>query len=143
MKNLTFPILLLILACSIPKTATKATTYPLLDNRTFKLTEISSDKSYGYSQKNAVQVGGAKDQIGPTNERRFLNALTGPNGEQISYYRAGSCCAVKSKNAPFGDKVLLDNYRVTYQGWGDTVSIYINMYDTGELKAPVGFKFKK
>lgn len=143
MKKIALPLLLLVAACTAPKTISKATSYTLLNNETFKITEISTDKSYGYSPKNAVQVGGVKDQQGPMNERRYLNALTGPNGEKITYSRSGSCCAVKSKNALYGDKVLLDNYRVTYPGLGDTVSIYINMYDQGELKAPVGFKFKE
>ena len=80
----------------------------------------------------------------PLSERRFLNALAGPNGEEISYFRAGSCCAIKSKNDPFGfGEVLLDNYRVTWKGAKDTISIYINMYDYGTLKAPVGFTIKK
>lgn len=38
---------------------------------------------------------------------------------------------------------MLDNYRVTWEGSTDTVSVYINMYDYGELKAPVGFTIKK
>lgn len=38
---------------------------------------------------------------------------------------------------------MLDNYRVTWEGSKDTVSIYINMYDYSELKAPVGFTIKK
>jgi phosphatidylserine decarboxylase len=38
---------------------------------------------------------------------------------------------------------ILDNYRVTWEGSKDTVSIYINMYDYGVLKAPVGFSIKK
>ncbi|ULC59337.1 2-dehydro-3-deoxyphosphooctonate aldolase [Flaviramulus sp. BrNp1-15] len=96
------------------------------------------------SPKNPVEVGGYKDSEGPRNERRFLNALAGPNGEKISYYRAGSCCPVKSDNDPFGfGSVMLDNYRVTWENSKDTVSIYINMYDSGKLKAPIGFTIKK
>jgi hypothetical protein len=68
--------------------------------------------------------------------------LAEPNGERISYFRAGSCCPVKSKNGFMGT-ALLDNYRVTWTGSKDTVSIYINMYDYGELKAPVGFTIRK
>jgi nicotinic acid phosphoribosyltransferase len=80
-------------------------------------------------------VGGVDKQEGPLNERRFLDALVGPNGEEISYYRAGSCCPIKSKNDPFGvGSVLLDDYRVTWKGAKDTISIYINMYDYGTLK---------
>ncbi|HLW31912.1 MAG TPA: hypothetical protein VKX40_06600 [Aequorivita sp.] len=142
MKNLLYiGILTLIFSCSSTKPAFKAN---LKNNQTFEITEISTDPKYGLSEKNPVQVGGVDKQEGPLNERRFLNALAGPNGEEVSYFRAGSCCPIKSKNDPFGlGSVMLDNYRVTWKGAKDTISIYINMYDYGTLKAPVGFTIKK
>jgi hypothetical protein len=131
-----FGITFMLLSCSATiKTA-------LLDHQTFLLTEISADPSYGLSEENPVKVGGADKKEGPKNERRYLNALAGPNGEKVTYYRAGSCCPVKSKNGLMG-MAILDNYRVTWEGSKDTVSIYINMYDYGVLKAPVGFSIKK
>ncbi len=99
---LTFGILLFLLSCSSSKQISKNTQQILRDNNTFVITEISTDKTYGLSPKNPVEVGGIKDSQGPKNERRFLNALAGPNGEEISYFRAGSCCSIKSNNNPFG-----------------------------------------
>ena len=122
-------------SCSTSKQVAKT---KLLNNQTFLLTEVSTDKTYGLSEKNPIEVGGADKSEGPLNERRFLNALAGPNGEKITYHRAGGCCPVKSKNGFMG-MAMLDDYRVTWEGSKDTVSIYINMYDYGELKAPVGF----
>lgn len=140
MKKLIFiSIAIILVSCSVVKKTGRA---ELLNNSTFKLTEISTDPTYGLSAKNPVEVGGVDMGEGPTNERRYLNALAGPNGEKISYYRAGSCCPVKSKNGIMG-MAMLDNYRVTWKGSKDTVSIYINMYDYGTLKAPVGFTIKK
>ena len=144
-------ILFVLLACSSTKDisnntkqSSKNTAQILRDNYTFLVTEIATDKTYGLSPKNPVEVGGAKDSEGPTNERRYLNALAGPNGEKISYQRAGSCCPVKSDNDPFGfGSVMLDNYRVTWENAKDTISIYINMYDSSQLKAPVGFTIRK
>lgn len=132
---------LTVFLCSCASTKKTAKT-PLLDNKTFLLTDVSSDPTYGLSRKNPIEVGGADKSEGPMNERRFLNALAGPNGERVSYARAGSCCPVKSKNGFMGT-AMLDNYRVTWEGSKDTVSIYINMYDVGALKAPVGFTIKK
>ncbi len=134
-------LLILIISCSSTKQAVKTN---LKNNQTFEITGISTDPTYGLSEKNPIQVGGVDKREGPLNERRYLNALAGPNGEEISYYRAGSCCPIKSKNDPLGmGSVLLDNYRVTWTGSKDTISIYINMYDYGTLKAPVGFTIKK
>lgn len=141
MRNLFyFGVLGLILSCS----TTQDFTVVLKDDRTFELTEISTDPTYGFSEKNPVQVGGVDKMEGPLNEIRYLNALAGPNGEEVYYYRSGSCCPIKSKSDPFGaGVVMLDNYRVTWEGAKDTVSIFINMYDYGELKAPVGFTIKE
>ncbi|HEX5653307.1 MAG TPA: hypothetical protein VFX58_09545 [Chitinophagaceae bacterium] len=114
----------------------------MLDNNTFELKEISSDETYGYSENNPVKVGGVKDSEGPLNERRFLNALLGPNGETVSYSRKGSCCPFKTPNG-FSGAGLLDRYEVSYEGLEKPVYIFINMYDFGELRAPRGFSFKK
>ncbi len=142
MKNTIYlGILILIFSCSSSK---KTVITSLKNNQVFDITEISTDPTYGISEKNPIQVGGIDTKEGPLNERRFLNALAGPNGEDIIYHRAGSCCPIESKNDPFGfGSVLLDNYRVTWEGAKDTISIYINMYDSGILKAPVGFTIKK
>lgn len=139
MKLISLTIAFLLFSCSASKKPVKT---KQLDHLTFLLTEISTDPTYGLSPKNPIEVGGADKHEGPLNEIRFLNALAGPNGEKISYKRAGSCCPVKSKNGFMG-RALLDDYRVTWEGSTDTVSIYINMYDYGKLKVPVGFTIKK
>jgi hypothetical protein len=134
-------VTLFLFACSQSKKTT-TTTPTTNDNENFVITEISTDITYGRSPKNPVQVGGTSSNSGPFNERRYLNLLAGPNGEKISYYRTGSCCPVESEKGFMG-YAMLDNYRVTWKGATDTISIYINMYDRGVLKAPVGFTFKK
>lgn len=139
-------ILLMVISCFSTRQGTpkKVITNNLKDNNTFELLEISKDPTYGLSEKNPIQVGGVSTNEGPKNERRFLNALAGPNAEKISYYRAGSCCPIKSdKDITETGQVMLDNYRVTWEGSKDTLSIYINMYDSGYLKAPKGFTIKK
>jgi hypothetical protein len=111
----------------------------MIDNYTYRLTETTTDETYGYKESNAVKVGGANESSGPLNERRFLNGLSGPNGETVEYYRQGSCCPFKSPNGFMGSG-LLDKYKVFYRGSKDTMTIYINMYDKGDLFVPVGFK---
>ncbi len=142
MKRIFYTIVLCVLLSCASKKQTAQT--KLKNNQTFEVTEISTDPSYGLSAKKPVEVGGVAKGNGPLNERRYLNSLAGPNGEEISYFRAGSCCPIKSKNDPYGlGSVMLDNYRVTWKGAKDTISIYINMYDYGTLKAPKGFTIKK
>ena len=112
----------------------------LMDANTFRITEVSSDASYGYTEENPVKVGGSLQQ-GALNERRFLNALLGPNGEKVQYHRRGSCCMFKTPNGISGTG-LLDAYEVKYEGLDKPIVLYVNMYDYGILRAPKGFTFR-
>lgn len=147
-KNLVFAFLFLFIlnSCSSPKknmassVSYSSSQAALMDHNTFKLTIVSDDESYGYTQQNPVKVGGVKSSEGPLNERRFLNALLGPAGQKLSYERQGSCCPFTSRNGLMGSG-LIDKYEIKYEGIEKPVIIYINMYDFGELKAPKGFTF--
>lgn len=123
-KNVLFPVLIFsLVACGASNIST----------------EVNTDATYGFTEKNPIKVGGVEN--GPLNERQFLNSLSGPNGETVSYDRVGSCCEFATRNSPLGGG-LLDMYKVSYEGKKDTVTMYLNMYDKAKLKAPVGFKFK-
>lgn len=89
-----------------------------------------------------MKAGGIKENSGPRNERRYLNALLGPEGQEVKYARAGSCCPFKTPNGMLDNTGMLDRYRLTWAGSADTVDIYINMYDKGDLRIPVGLKAK-
>ena len=114
----------------------------LKDENTFRLAGVSKDSTYGYTPENPVLVGGIQIRQGPWNSRRYLNALAGPKGEAVTYERAGSCCPIEGEPGQAG-QALLDHYRVIWEGAPDSVSLYLNLYSEGELKAPVGFTLKK
>jgi len=111
------------------------------DKSYFVMTEVSIDSTYGYTASNPIKVGynGIKNAV--QNEKKYLNGLTGPKGEKISYYRIGSCCNFKSKKA----EGLLDKYRVEWSDdSGDKEAVFfINMYEYEDVKVPVGFTIKK
>lgn len=135
-----------MLACTSPRSMqatgdSRTISLAFIDDNTYLLVEQANDKSYGLTAGNPVKVGGLKE--GPKNERRFLNALLGPNGQEVRYYRAGSCCPFETPNGLINNVGMLDRYRVSWVGSRDTVDIYINMYDAGDLKIPVGFTAKK
>jgi len=114
----------------------------LLDNNTFKIDEVSEDPTYGYTPENPIMVGSGGGS-GPMNERRFLNALMGPDGEAITYSRQGSCCEFRTKNGLLGNSGFLDIYTIAHKGLEEEITLYINMYDSDVLKIPVGFKKKE
>lgn len=91
------------------------------------LCPISTDTTYGYTETNAILVGG--DAFGgPPRERAFLDNLLGPNGEPVSYERIGSL--------PFNDTIL-DIYELTVGG--KSVTLFVDEYNWSEPQAPVGF----
>ena len=101
--------------------------------------QYSQDTTYGFSPGKPVLVGGVLEGIGPSRERLFLNALTGPGAEPVSYRRLGSCCAFKTPNG-FGGGGHLDMYEIIYDGLATPRLLYLNMYDEGEVFVPVGFR---
>lgn len=103
--------------------------------------QVAAD--YGYSEAKPILVGGEDYTKGPRYERAYLDQLTGPNGEEISYKRTGSCCQFETENGIMGGG-MLDIYEVTYEGLEEPVILYLNMYDpnSGEIVAPRGFKLK-
>ena len=134
-----FTFLVIILSsCVSNKKITQANHPQLLDEHTFLISKTTTDKTYGFTPKNPVKVGG----YSPKNERGFLNALAGPKGEVLYYKRAGSCCPFSTPDGLLGQG-RLDRYLVTWQGGKDTLSLYINMYDYETLKVPVGLRTKQ
>ena len=132
-----FLIILFLSSCFVHKQAPTAVTSIAKVNKV--ATHISTDKSYGYTEKNPICVGNKNEMGGPADERSFLNSLSGPNGETIRYNRTGSCCPFKTKNGLVGGSGMLDIYEVSYAGLKQPVLLYINMYDAGPIAAPVGF----
>ncbi|TCO08228.1 2-dehydro-3-deoxyphosphooctonate aldolase [Natronoflexus pectinivorans] len=110
----------------------------LLNDYVLLISQYSEDPSYGYTKENPIMTGGGVDRV--LNQRRFLNALAGPEGQFVSYRRLGSCCMFKTQNGTFGDTGLLDMYELSYDGIEEPVILYINMYDSDHLQVPVGFR---
>lgn len=102
-----------------------------------------NDADYGLTADNPILVGGKDLKKGPEAERNYLDNLSGPNGEEISYKRIGSCCEFETPNGILGGG-MLDKYEVTYPGLSEPFILYINMYDPspGEPKAPQGLKLR-
>ncbi|MCW4469595.1 2-dehydro-3-deoxyphosphooctonate aldolase [Flavobacterium sp. MFBS3-15] len=118
-------LVLVIMACSSSKS-----------NPSARNADATVADDYGYSETNPIKVGGVNS--GPANERRYLERLTGPNGEPIAYVRLGSCCPFETKNSAWGG--MLDRYEIVIDGDPEKKILYLNMYDSDKLYAPKGFK---
>ncbi len=130
--NASLMILCLVFACTTTKKMTIVPPPSLLDENTFKLTEVSIDRTYGYAESNPIRVGN-----GPKNARRYLNALAGPKGQKITYSRTGSCCTFKTPLG-YGGIGQLDKYKIAWTGQSSPLILYLNMFESGVLKCPFG-----
>jgi len=119
-----------ILSTSTNPTETSANHEPFLD-----ITELAPNKKYALSGEHPVMVGEKSVQ----NQRRYIASLAGPNGEELTFHRRGSCCPYESENGMMGS-ALVDIYEVTYEGLKEPILLYISFYDDGPLYIPYGFK---
>jgi hypothetical protein len=114
----------------------------LRNNNTFVLTQTSTDKNYGYHKDYPVNIFYINAKDPAMNPPRFFNALTGLNGEKISYKKISRCCPNPTKRHETGAG-LLDIYEVTWEGLTTPKTLYINIYEKGIVMAPMGFGLKK
>ena len=115
---------------------------PLTKEKTFVITEISSDRKYGYDQDYPVNLGFMAVQTAEVNVKRYFGALTGPKGEALTYKKVDSCCPFPSAKNEMGAGII-DIYEVSWEGLKEPKRIYINLYERGQVLAPEGFGIKK
>ena len=152
MKNSTFLLSLsLILIISTSCVSTKSTLKNVDDNapsptltkeNTFKLTQYSKDKKYGYDPDYPINVFYQNTKNENLNAQRFLNALAGPNGEKITYIKLESCCPFPTKRHEIGAG-FLDIYELTWEGNAKPIKLYLNIYEKGSLLVPIGLSIKQ
>ncbi|HYD91794.1 MAG TPA: 2-dehydro-3-deoxyphosphooctonate aldolase, partial [Flavobacterium sp.] len=115
---------------------------PLSKEKTFIITETSSDDKYGYDADYPVNLGFTTLEKSEINVERFFGALTGPQGQTLTYNKVDTCCPFPSQRNDMGAG-LLDIYEVTWDGLATPKRIYINLYEKGHVIAPKGFGIKK
>lgn len=144
------PLLVLFLiftSCISTKSTLKnvdnnAPTPKLENNTTFKITEYSKDKKYGYDSEYPINIFYGNTKSETINQQRFLNALAGPKGEKISYTKLESCCPFPTKRSEMGAG-FLDVYELKWEGQQKPIILYLNIYEKGLLMVPVGLSLQK
>jgi hypothetical protein len=111
-------------------------------NNTFVITEYSKNSKYGYDKDYPINVFYRNTRDESINQGRFLNALAGPKGEEITFKKLESCCPFPTKRSEMGAG-FLDVYEVTWQGQKKPIILYVNIYEKGLLKIPMGLSLKK
>lgn len=120
----------------------KAIMPALSKEKTFIITETSTDAKYGYDADYPINLGFSNLAGSEINVERYFGALSGPKGEKLIYKRVDTCCPFPSKRNDMGAG-LLDIYEVTWDGLSVPKKIYINLYEKGPVMAPQGLGIKK
>lgn len=147
-KYLAFIILLVFASSCVSTKSTlknvdeKAPIPKLSPNNTFVITQFSNNKKYGYDEDYPINVfyKNTKDEV--INQKRYLDALAGPNGEKINYKKIETCCPFPTKRNEMGAG-FLDVYELSWEGIKNPVKLYLNSYEKGALMVPVGLNLKK
>ena len=115
----------------------------LIDANTFLLSGTAVETAYAYTEQNPVKVGGFEENKERLNQRRYLNALLGPNGEEITYQHVKSCCYKKIK-LPDGREQLafLDQFELQIGTSNRKLVIFISTFEQDQLLAPRGLTYK-
>ncbi|HEX8017557.1 MAG TPA: 2-dehydro-3-deoxyphosphooctonate aldolase [Flavobacterium sp.] len=149
MKKITILIVLLIAVTSCVSTKStlknvddNAPDLVLSKNNTFVIKEFSKDKKYGYNPDYPINIFYRNTKDETLNEIRFLNALTGPNGEKITYTRLETCCPFPTKRSDMGAG-FLNVYELKWEGQKKPITLYLNIYEKGILMVPMGLNLKK
>lgn len=111
-------------------------------NKVFIITEVSTDKKYGYDKNYPVNLGFLPIQSAEINIKRYFGALAGPQGQPITYTKADTCCPFPSKHNEMGAGII-DIYEVTWAGLAQPLRIHINLYEKGKVMAPAGLTIAK
>ncbi|MEC4005239.1 2-dehydro-3-deoxyphosphooctonate aldolase [Flavobacterium sp. SUN052] len=139
-------ILCVLVSCGGIKSTLKnvddSATKPVVISRQFVLTEYALDNKYAYDKDYPVNLGFENEKYSPKNITYFFNALTGPNGEKISYEKIDTCCPFPTKKSVMGAGTL-EIYQVTIEGSDKKLILYINIYEKGKVLCPKGFLIKK
>ncbi|MFV5693464.1 2-dehydro-3-deoxyphosphooctonate aldolase [Flavobacterium sp. LT1R49] len=148
-KTLPFIALLILLNASCVSTQStlknvddNAPALTLTNENTFVITAFSKDKKYGYDQDYPINIFYRNTANETINQERFLNALTGPKGEKITFTKLESCCPFPTKRTDLGAG-FLDVYELKWDGQKKPIKLYLNIYEKGILMVPVGLSLKK
>jgi hypothetical protein len=110
------------------------------NNNTFDIKLFSTDKKYGYDKDYPINIF-YQTSKSDANQERFLNALSGPKGEKITYSKLESCCPFPTKRSDMGAG-FLDVYELKWEGQKKPILLYLNIYEKGIVMVPFGLRLK-
>lgn len=99
--------------------------------------ETAAPEGYGLKPDMLIPVGAYEEDL--TNQakiskqlNRFFHTLVWPDGSALVYV---------SRNSSLINTVNVEQFKVTKSGGKDTVTLFVDMYKSGPVMAPKGFKF--
>jgi hypothetical protein len=121
----------------------------------FSKLAVSTDTTYGYSAKNALKLKKGNQGKSLTNSYNFLEGLRTQDNQTLKLLYRSTIDdpnykepAIKINNRytgmPISGKLgLLDKYVFLTSNKKDTVTLYVDVYNKGDLYIPVGLKYEQ
>jgi hypothetical protein len=115
---------------------------------------VSADSTYGYTDKNPLKMkkGNQGKSIGysvdflkclKTEDNQELQLIQRSTVKDPTYVKTKAQLTNRYTGAPLSGKLgLLDKYYFVTSEKRDTITIYVDIYNRGELKIPKGLKIK-
>ena len=105
----------------------------------------ATDSTYGYTDTNPLEMkkGNPGKSIGYSYD--FLSGLATPDDKLLKFVQRSTVTNPKNEKhaVPPGDKAqLLDRYIFVTHERKDTLIIYVDIYHKGDLRIPIGLKYK-
>ena len=114
----------------------------------------STDSTYGYTSVNPLKL--KKGDLGKSleNSINFLKGLKTQDGQSLDYYARSSIQdpsykepKIKLSNRVTGAPItgkggILDKYIFVTSISKDTIRVFVDVYNKGDLKVPVGLKYE-
>lgn len=137
--------LVFLISCTSTKNTIQNIDYkatrPKISANKYIITEIATDKKYGYHTDFPINIGVASLTSENYFIKLFFNGITDPEGNAVNFEKIDTCCPFPSANSKVGAG-LLHRYKVTFKD-GTTKELFFNIYEKGAIMCPVGFKIVK
>ena len=113
-------------------------------------TQTTEDPTYGYSINNPIKIGYYSVPKSIEASHKYISLLRTEEGKSLRLIMSGTTMApegIQKKSIPmrFGSNIksgMLDFYMLVVEGTEDTLKLYFDAYQKGDLAVPVGLRIE-
>jgi len=121
----------------------------------FENLPLSKDSSYGYSAESPILLKRGNPKRSIQNSKMFLSRLRTDDNQTLNIIAIATVISPNHKEPKIkltnrytgmplnGDPGILDKYIFVTSRTKDTIGLYVDIYNKGDIKIPLGLKYKE